>query len=474
MFRLARSHHSLPGGAALLWALLLAALLLAACGQPAAPALLIRDERELLDQQRVADAAAPLLAHGASVAVFVTEQGDNNGADLSRRLATENLIADGDIVPPLLVVYISYSPRYTELRAGSEWSGLLPPATLRTIREGQLNPALRAENPDDGVVATLSALESEIASTLPRQRLIGWVVLTISFGVPVVLLLSWPARYLWRRLRRAWPASLPGRIWAMTPIGRRQVRRRYHQELAAALEALARSAEHALERYDRTAIAEEALETRRAALEAQRADLANRVGAAHDPSGDPDLLTALRSLPRSYEPLVLDAERLAASVASARRGVGFAATPAAELLRRVGKSFEPKSGATEGDPALYRRFADLRTALGTLDGRRAALGQALANAALGAQLNALAGEYAHLEAALLELWASAFPKAHASYLKQKRRAAAGQLQQSGWQASDSSSASHPSASAGSSSSSDYQSDYGSSSSSSSSSDGGSW
>jgi hypothetical protein len=471
MLRLAHSNHALPGGPALLWALALAALLLAACGRSAAPALIVRDERELLDPRRVADAAAPLLARGAGVALFVAERGDDSGEDLSRRLAAEGLIAGGDIAPPLLVVYISYNPRYTELRAGSEWSGLLPPATLRMIREGRLNPALRAEDPDDGVAATLAALEAEIASALPRQRLIGWALLAIFFGVPGVLLLAGPVGRLWWRLRSAWPASLPGRLWAMTPIGRRQVRQRYRQELTEAREALARSAERALERYTRAAIADVALENRRAALEAQRADLTSRAAAAHEPSDDPDLLTALRALPQSYEPLALDAERLAAGVAYARRGVAAAAAQAAELLRRVGKSFEPKPGATVGDPAAYRRLADLCTTLDALDGRRAALGQVPADAVLGTQLNALAGEYASLETALLERWASAFPKAHAGYLRQKRREAASQARQSGWHTTDVSSAAQLSSNAGSSSSSDYQPDYGSSS---SSSDGGSW
>ncbi|WP_129673249.1 hypothetical protein [Candidatus Chloroploca sp. Khr17] len=474
MLLLARLKQSLPGGLALLWALVLAALLLAACGQPVAPALIVRDERQLLDPQRVADAAAPLLARGASVAVFVPEQGDDRGEDLSRRLAAEGLIVDGDIPPPLLVVYISYSPRYSELRAGSKWNGLLPSVTLRTIREGRLNPALRVEDPDDGVAATLAALEAEIARTLPRQRLIGWAVLAIGFAVPVVLLLAGPVERLWRRMQRAWPTSPPGRLWATTPIGRRQMRWRYRQELTMVREVLATSAERALERYAHVAIADEALERRRAALEAQRADLTSRASAAHAPSDDPALLTALRALPQSYELLVRDAQRLAADRASAHRRSAAVAAQAAELVRRVGKSFAPKPGAMVGDPVAYRQFTDLSATLDALDQRRAALGQALTDTALGTQLNILIDGYASLETALLALWASAFPKAHAGYLRQKQRAAASQARQNSGYTSDASSAGYLASSAGSSSSSDYQTDYGSSTSSSSSSDGGSW
>ncbi len=318
------------------------------------------------------------------------------------------------------------------------------------------------------MAATLSALEAAIIVELPRQRIFGWSVLIICFAVAGALLLARPVARQWWRLREAWPTSPLGRFWATTPFGRRQVRRRFRQELAAALENLATGTERALERYAHAATVDETLEARRAALEAQRADLTRRAGVAQEPSDDPDLLAALWALPPSYESLVRDAERLAAGVASARRNAESAALRAAELVRRVEKSFEPKPGATVGDPIAYRQLADLRATLGALDGRRAALGHAPATAALRTARDSLAGEYALLETALLDLWRSAFPKAHAGYVKQKRR--------SGSRPSEASSAGYVTASSASSSSdssnsSDSSGDYGSSS---SSSDGGSW
>ena len=268
MLRQACSHRSLVRSLAVLWALALAAVFLASCSDPGAPELLIRDERGQLDTLRVDAAAAPLLARGADVAVIIVERGDDRGEDLSRRLAVEGMRAGGDIVPPLLAIYISYSPRYTELRAGSQWSALLPAATLRAIREGQLNPALRSGDPDDGVAATLGALEDAIIVELPRQRIFGWSVLIICFAVAGALLLARPVARQWWRLREALPTSPLGRFWATTPFGRRQVRRRFRQELAAALEHLATGTERALERYAHAAIVDETLEARRAALEA--------------------------------------------------------------------------------------------------------------------------------------------------------------------------------------------------------------
>lgn len=466
-------YRSLVRGLLVVWALALAAMLLAGCGLAAPPALIVRDEREQLDQQRVADAAAPLLARGASVAVFVVERGDDRGDDLSRRLAAEGLFARGDSLPPLLAIYISYEPRYSELRAGADWGDRLPAPTLRTIREGQLNTALRADDPDDSVVATLAALEAEIAAGQRLERTLGLTVLAVVGGLIGVLLLARPFENLWWRLQAGWPTSAPGRLWAKTPLGRRQASRRFRRDLAAARQRLDQEARRVLEEYARVAIADEALEARRAALVALQADLARRAELAQHPSDDPDLLTAIRAAQRDYTQLTRDAGRLASSVGLNRSDLAAAAKRVGELARRVIGSFEPKNGATIGDPAAQRQLSELRAALAVLDGRRAALEQAPAATELQAQMHELRGEYHQLEQALLVLWKAAFPRAHAGYLNQQRREAAKQ-RHSGSSSSDGASAGYAAASAGSSSSSDYQPDYSSSSSSSSSSDGGPW
>jgi len=100
------SNRFLARGSAMFWALVLFTLLLAGCSQAAPPALTVHDETERLDQQRIADAAAPLLARGASVAVIVVDQGDDRGDDLLRRLSADGLTTGGDISAPLLAVCV--------------------------------------------------------------------------------------------------------------------------------------------------------------------------------------------------------------------------------------------------------------------------------------------------------------------------------------------------------------------------------
>lgn len=64
-------------------------IVLAACAAPA-PALLLDDSAALLDAQQISAAAAPLLAQGASVAIFTAAQGDP--ADFARSLAESGLL----------------------------------------------------------------------------------------------------------------------------------------------------------------------------------------------------------------------------------------------------------------------------------------------------------------------------------------------------------------------------------------------
>ncbi|MDW8148351.1 MAG: hypothetical protein RMJ48_18890 [Roseiflexaceae bacterium] len=106
---------------------LIATLLLTGCAaQASSPgSLIIIDETERLNQARVAQAAAPLLQRGATVAIFIVKRGDNNGQDMTIHLANAGLRGYDRIVPNALAIYVSYEPRYSELRAGSNWSNAL-------------------------------------------------------------------------------------------------------------------------------------------------------------------------------------------------------------------------------------------------------------------------------------------------------------------------------------------------------------
>jgi uncharacterized membrane protein YgcG len=201
-------------------------MLLASCSATAGR-LLLHDEHSLLDQARIAEAAAPLIERGAVVGIFVQAQGDANGADFQRRLAAADLLEQDQIAPEVIALYVSFAPRYSELRAGTDWSRHLPDATLRQVRTEVLNPALREHQPTAGLAATLLALEAQLAGPplLERlQALPGSAVLAlVVVSVLVAILFRAPLGDWWRR-------SPPGRLtqWLgdQTPFGRRRLEQR--------------------------------------------------------------------------------------------------------------------------------------------------------------------------------------------------------------------------------------------------------
>lgn len=170
---------------------LIALLLLTGCAsQASSPGrLIIDDETERLSQARVAEAAAPLLQRGATVAIFVVERGDNNGDDLTNRLAGVGLqgFLYSRIFPNAIAIYVSYEPRYSELRAGSNWSDDLPNDALSSIRADVLNPALRSGDLTDGMVETLKRFESALvwSGVVRRLPIVGFVLI---IGAGVVMM----------------------------------------------------------------------------------------------------------------------------------------------------------------------------------------------------------------------------------------------------------------------------------------------
>ncbi|MCS6839377.1 MAG: TPM domain-containing protein [Roseiflexus sp.] len=161
---------------------LIATLLLTGCAaQASSPgSLIIIDETERLNQARVAQAAAPLLQRGATVAIFIVKRGDNNGQDMTIHLANAGLRGYDRIVPNALAIYVSYEPRYSELRAGSNWSNALSQDVLHTIRTEALNPALRNGNVTDGVVETLKRFDSTLVwHSILRPRLSDVLLITL-------------------------------------------------------------------------------------------------------------------------------------------------------------------------------------------------------------------------------------------------------------------------------------------------------
>jgi hypothetical protein len=246
------------------------AVLLGGCG-PTSGRLVLSDELATLAREEVEVAAAPLRARGATVAILVIARGDDTGADLTERLGAAGLLEGGQVAPDTLALYISYEPRYSELRAGSRWSRLLPASALREIRTTTLNPALRREAPTGGVVATLEALEARLGRPPLIEQVSQALGVVVAAAVAVAVLALSP---LGERLGRWWRRSPPGRFtrWLgdQTPGGRRRLERiiRTTRQRMEDRAAYARSWCKAVAGQQRAEAA--ALQTRLKALERER------------------------------------------------------------------------------------------------------------------------------------------------------------------------------------------------------------
>jgi len=170
---------------------LIALLLLTGCTTRAASPgrLFVSDETERLRQSEVAKAAAPLVQRGARVVVLTVQRGDNNGDDLTRRLTAINPQGHSshDRIPPdAIAIYVSYEPRYAELRAGKNWSDALTNDVLTDIRTKTLNPALRKDNVTNGVTETLRRFESALVWRDINNLIPIGIALIMIIGVPAL------------------------------------------------------------------------------------------------------------------------------------------------------------------------------------------------------------------------------------------------------------------------------------------------
>lgn len=277
------------GSQAAAWLFALCLLSFALAGCATAPQLLLADGGGRLDRAEIERAAAPLLGRGATVAVLVEGEGDT-GARFARHLDAAGLLRGGEIAPEAIGVYISYAPRYSELRVGARWSGAVPPAELEAIRQG-LNDALRADDPTGGAAAALGAIDGRIgapwwAALTPGALAIGGGV-ALALGAP--LLLWYRAK---RQRRRAWDQEQ----YAQRIAGLRD-------SLIFELESLAGKASSAAERAKK--------KDRRAALRGELTTL----------RGDLERLRRLEVTPASYQSFLRQQQALASQY---RRIIGQA------------------------------------------------------------------------------------------------------------------------------------------------------
>src|SRR5215213_1346684 len=211
-------------------ALFAIAIVAASCGRSPGTLVFV-DQAAALDRAQIEAAAAPLIELGVTVAVFTAANGDANGDDFTRRLEAAGLLRSGQIVPAAIALYISFEPRYSEFRAGADWSSVLPDATLRAIRLDTLNPALRTGDATGGVIMALAALgERARFGPFGVRRDYAAVALWIIAGVGLVLLIIGPRAFVeWLRWSRAgqFCHDTVTSLWARTPPGRAQAQQRF-------------------------------------------------------------------------------------------------------------------------------------------------------------------------------------------------------------------------------------------------------
>jgi uncharacterized membrane protein YgcG len=223
---------------------ILLALLLFTTACTASPGrLLLDDDAGVLDAAAIEAAAAALVARGATVAVYTTETGDATGAAFATLLAEDSLLRDGQIISDGIAVYVSFAPRYSELRVGSRWNADLPSDALEAIRAETLNPALRAGDATTGIAATLTAIEGRMGGGWGRYLL--YVV-----GAAIAAFLSYaflldPLDNALRRLAATPAGRGVVRLWEATPAGAALARRRRIEDASRARFRLRRAAESA-------------------------------------------------------------------------------------------------------------------------------------------------------------------------------------------------------------------------------------
>ncbi len=123
--------------------------------------LTYRDEAGRLDRARVERAAQPLIARGARVAIYTVDSGGEN--DFRDRLQEDGLGSGGSINSNLVAIYISFDPRYSEIRGGDRWNAALATNNnIDAIRRNELNAGLAADDITGGVVNALSAIDRAI------------------------------------------------------------------------------------------------------------------------------------------------------------------------------------------------------------------------------------------------------------------------------------------------------------------------
>ncbi len=139
-----------------------ALLLLLAAPALAQGRLILEDPGGRLNEGAVSSAARALINKGATVAVYIVDNGD--GDDFTQRLIESGIArSDGALLSNVVAIYIAIDDRYSNITYGDQWFdalGVNENADL--IRNDQLNPGLADGDYTAGVVDGLTAINAAI------------------------------------------------------------------------------------------------------------------------------------------------------------------------------------------------------------------------------------------------------------------------------------------------------------------------
>jgi uncharacterized membrane protein YgcG len=443
------------------WLFFLPLLAILSSCSPLPSGLTIRDATETLREAPLKQASAPLLARQANIVVIIAEQAAADGRDLPNELSQLGVWNEDQIVSNGIAIYVSFEPRYSEIRVGSQWADLLPPNTLRTIRTTTLNPELRADQLETGVSATLIMLNEALVAAENTNRLI----IGGSFGIVLLIILA-------TTVGRPWIDAL----WALTPQAKAAAAKQAARDHAYRQSLVENQINYAINTFDdnRTVLIEaevKMLSIYRNALKERWSALANQVGGIPN-----DQLSQIEQDARDlqaklkrYVDMARAGDRATRTIAEAR--AALLQQPISKTNKRKKKSAPPAATLPPANASagIIAGLAELDT----LEQQRIVLFQRRADPKLE---NAFSEELTNAFRALTEqaaiIWRRERPESYNAAQRRNQSKTASSSSSDSWSSSSSGIATSSSSS---SSSSDSGYDQSSSSSSSrDSSDGGSW
>lgn len=162
--------------------------------------IVIKDETGKLTKATIENAAKPLLARDAEIAIYMIN-GTGSSADFENRLKADGFInsSGSSVRAKLIGIYVGN--QYSSIRYGDAWNAVLDTEqNYETIRKNNLNAELAKGNFSQAFAAALTAIEASVVNP-PGQSVVN--VSTVPIAVGGVGVVGVAAGYVLVRRRRS-------------------------------------------------------------------------------------------------------------------------------------------------------------------------------------------------------------------------------------------------------------------------------